>query len=286
MTLRFGTDGVRGVANAELTVELVTALGRAAVARARRRAAVRRRSRHPPFRADARSRARRRHLRRGRRRRRSPVSCPRPVSRTSPASGAAPAAVISASHNPFEDNGVKLFAPGGRKIPEQLEAQVEAELRALATEMPEPGAVGRRVWAWRASTAPRSTTTSRTSSTSLEGRRLDGLQVVVDCGNGAAFRAAPAALRALGADGRRAPRVARRHQHQRGLRLARTPTTCRTRCSSPAPSAGLALRRRRRPRDRGRRARRRWSTATRCSRSPRSTSTTAGCSAATPSSPR
>ena len=54
----------------------------------------------------------------------------------------APAAVISASHNPFGDNGMKLFAPGGRKIPEALEREVEQELRALAVSQPEPGPEG------------------------------------------------------------------------------------------------------------------------------------------------
>ena len=54
----------------------------------------------------------------------------------------APAAMISASHNPFGDNGIKLFAPGGRKIPEALEREVEQELRALAVSQPEPGPEG------------------------------------------------------------------------------------------------------------------------------------------------
>ena len=54
----------------------------------------------------------------------------------------APAAVISASHNPYGDNGVKLFAAGGRKIPESLELQVEQELRTLAVTQPEPGPEG------------------------------------------------------------------------------------------------------------------------------------------------
>src|SRR5215471_7591076 len=136
MTLRFGTDGVRGVANSELTVELVTALGRAA---------VRVLGAETPFVV-------------GRDTRRSGPMLEAALVAGICAEGAdvllagvlptpgiaflanervAPAAVISASHNAFEDNGVKLFAPGGRKIPEHLEAQVEHELHELATSMPD-----------------------------------------------------------------------------------------------------------------------------------------------------
>ena len=80
MTLRFGTDGVRGVANRELTAELVTALGRAAVRVLGADRALRRRARHPSLGADARSRAGGRDLRRGRRRRARRACSPRPAS--------------------------------------------------------------------------------------------------------------------------------------------------------------------------------------------------------------
>jgi phosphoglucosamine mutase len=198
MTLRFGTDGVRGVANAELTVELVTALGRAA---------VRVLGADTPFVV-------------GRDTRRSgpmleaalvagmcaegvDVSLvgvlPTPGVAFLARERAAPAAVISASHNSFEDNGVKLFAAGGRKIPANLEVQVEAELRALATEMPETGASGDGVGvASEHRTALDDYVAHLVDA--LEGRRLDGARLVIDCGNGAAFRSAPAAFRALGAD--------------------------------------------------------------------------------------
>jgi phosphoglucosamine mutase len=110
----------------------------------------------------------------------------------------APAAVISASHNPFGDNGVKLFAAGGRKIPEPLELEVERELRQLAVTQPEPGPEGVGVGV---SSEHRSALDDYVATLvdSLQGRQLTGLHVVVDCGNGAAFRAAPTALRALGA---------------------------------------------------------------------------------------
>jgi phosphoglucosamine mutase len=197
MTFRFGTDGIRGVANAELTVELVTALGRAA---------VRVLGSSEPFVI-------------GRDTRRSGPMLEAALVAGICAEGAdvvlvgvlptpgvahvarergAPAAVISASHNPFEDNGVKLFAPGGRKIPESLEYQVEQELRALAVTQPDPGPEGTGVGV---SSEHRDALDDYVAmlADSLQGRQLTGLHVVLDCGNGAAFRAAPTALRALGA---------------------------------------------------------------------------------------
>jgi phosphoglucosamine mutase len=197
MTLRFGTDGVRGVANRELTPELVTALGRAA---------VRVLGADEPFVI-------------GRDTRRSGPMLEAALVAGLCAEGAdvvltgvlptpgvahvarergAPAAVISASHNPFGDNGVKLFAAGGRKIPESLELQVERELRALAVAQPDPGPDGVGVGV---SSEHRGALDEYVATLvdALQGRQLSGLHVVVDCGNGAAFRAAPSTLRALGA---------------------------------------------------------------------------------------
>jgi len=197
MTLRFGTDGVRGIANVELTSELVTALGRAA---------ARVLESDQPFVV-------------GRDTRRSGPMLEAALVAGLCAEGAdvvlvgvlptpgvahaarergAPAAMISASHNSFGDNGVKLFAPGGRKIPEHLEREVEQELRALAVSQPEPGPDGFGVGV---SSEARGAFDDYVAMLvdSLQGRHLTGLHVVVDCGNGAAFRAAPTALRALGA---------------------------------------------------------------------------------------
>ncbi len=197
MTLRFGTDGVRGVANVELTSELVTALGRAA---------ARVLGSDQPFVV-------------GRDTRRSGPMLEAALIAGLCAEGAdvllvgvlptpgvahaarergAPAAVISASHNSFGDNGIKLFAPGGRKIPESLEREVEQELRALAVTQPEPGPEGFGVGV---SSEHRTALDDYVATLvdSLQGRQLTNLHVVLDCGNGAAFRAAPTALRALGA---------------------------------------------------------------------------------------
>ena len=109
-------------------------------------------------------------------------------------------AVISASHNPFEDNGVKLFAPGGKKLRDDVETALENELHGLLTHEAAGAArtgdaVGTvadgadEVAAWTASLID-----------SIDGRRLDGLRVVLDCANGAASTVGPLVLRALGAE--------------------------------------------------------------------------------------
>jgi phosphoglucosamine mutase len=110
-----------------------------------------------------------------------------------------PAAVLSASHNPFPDNGIKFFARGGRKLSDDIEERLERELdavlagtaaatrvegAAVGTAQPDEGAL-REYESWML--------------TSLDGRRLDGLRVVIDCGNGAATATAPWVLTQLGA---------------------------------------------------------------------------------------
>jgi phosphoglucosamine mutase len=106
----------------------------------------------------------------------------------------APAAMVSASHNPYTDNGVKLFAPGGRKLPDEVETRVEEELTA-------PSAVSAPEKRGQASELPEASGEYVAHLTSALGdRRLDGLAVVVDCAHGAASATAPDALRRLGAD--------------------------------------------------------------------------------------
>src|SRR5262249_9518393 len=102
----------------------------------------------------------------------------------------APAAVISASHNPFPDNGIKLFSAGGRKLPDDAEARLEAELRRLATtgngreSINATRPVGASVGA--VADRPPHEGYGEAVRASIEGRRFDGLRVVVDCANGAA----------------------------------------------------------------------------------------------------
>jgi phosphoglucosamine mutase len=110
-----------------------------------------------------------------------------------------PAAVLSASHNPFPDNGIKFFARGGRKLTDEVEEHFEAELDAILAGRAEPtlvegSAVGR---AEPDEDARRAYETHLL--TVLDGRRLEGLRVAIDCGNGAASATAPWVLAQLGA---------------------------------------------------------------------------------------
>ncbi len=104
--------------------------------------------------------------------------------------------VISASHNSYEDNGIKLFGPDGNKLSDEMEIEIEAlmdspfadrladsHLLGRASRLED--AAGRYIEAAKAS-FPR-------------GSRLDGLRIVVDCANGAAYKVAPTVLWELGA---------------------------------------------------------------------------------------
>jgi phosphoglucosamine mutase len=201
----FGTDGVRGVANAApLTPELTCRLGRiAATCLAERRGSTRRR----PALLIARD---------------TRVSgplleqalvagvlsvgvdalvagvLPTPaVAALTPALGAVGGAVLSASHNPFEDNGIKLFSADGDKLPDPWEDEIESHLEAgwdgprptglgLGRLRAVPGAERRYLDGLRASLPP---------GFDLAGRRL-----VVDCAHGATYRVGPRVFQSLGAE--------------------------------------------------------------------------------------
>ena len=103
--------------------------------------------------------------------------------------------MISASHNPYHDNGIKLFGPDGYKLSDEDEAEIEAMLDApprLATA----AEIGRA----RKVEDARGRYIHAAKMTFPDDLRLDGLRVVVDCANGAAYRVAPDALWELGAD--------------------------------------------------------------------------------------
>jgi len=103
--------------------------------------------------------------------------------------------MISASHNPHEDNGIKFFGPDGFKLSDEAEAEIEALMEAGVA----PAQADRIGRAKRVDDG-RFRYIERVKSTLPPGRRLDGLRVVVDCANGAAYRAAPEALWELGAE--------------------------------------------------------------------------------------
>ncbi|MBX7497041.1 phosphoglucosamine mutase [Qipengyuania sp. 6B39] len=103
--------------------------------------------------------------------------------------------MISASHNPFEDNGIKLFGPDGFKLSDEAEASIELllEQEPLLVEASRIGrarriddARGRYIHAIKQSVA--------------NDIRFDGLKIVVDCANGAAYQVAPSAIWELGAE--------------------------------------------------------------------------------------
>jgi phosphoglucosamine mutase len=233
VTLRFGTDGVRGVADTELTDDLVVALGRAAArVLPAERFVVGRDTRVSGPRIEA-------ALARGLAAEGVAVDllgvAPTPAVAWLSAADDHPAAMISASHNPAPDNGVKLFAAGGRKLSDEVEARLEAELDALlgetVAEAP-PGAVGGvhgEVGRWSAAV-----------EASLDGRRLDGLRLVIDCAHGAASEVAGPVLRRLGAE------VEVLHDHPDGTNInegsgSTHPEALQARVRESGADAGLAF---------------------------------------------
>ena len=105
--------------------------------------------------------------------------------------------MISASHNAYYDNGLKLFGPDGRKLSDEIELEIEALMdKPLDHKLAKPDALGR---ALRIDEA-----TSRyieiVKATFPRRMRLSGLRIVVDCANGAGYKVAPRALYELGAE--------------------------------------------------------------------------------------
>lgn len=198
----FGTDGVRGRANADLTPELGLAV---AVAAAHTLAEADRS--HPPLAVVGRdTRAS------GEMLEAAVVAgltsaganvvrvgvLPTPAVAFLTAEAKADIGVmLSASHNPMPDNGIKLFAAGGHKLPDEIEMKIETAVETNATtawERPVGAGVGRvhdlldgadHYVQHLVGTVP---------------HRLDGIKVVVDCANGAAAEVAPAAYREAGAE--------------------------------------------------------------------------------------
>ena len=135
--------------------------------------------------------------------------------------------MISASHNPYEDNGIKLFGPDGFKLSDAVEMQIEALVEshrrhprspAPARDRPRQAPRRRRGPLHRGGEGARS----------ARGLDLTGLKIVVDCANGAAYKVAPTVLWELGAEVIPIARHARRLQHQRQLRLDPSRRCCRS----------------------------------------------------------
>lgn len=103
--------------------------------------------------------------------------------------------IISASHNPFEDNGIKLFGPDGYKLSDAAEAEIERRMTQPAN-LAKPGELGRA----RRLDDAQGRYIEVVKRTFPKGMRLDGLKVVVDCAHGAAYKVAPIVLWELGAE--------------------------------------------------------------------------------------
>ena len=105
--------------------------------------------------------------------------------------------MISASHNPYEDNGIKLFGPDGLKLTDEQEAEIEALMASdLSGAMVPPAKLGR---ASRMDDAPGRYIEAAKQSFP-RGLRLDGMRIVVDCAHGAGYKVAPTVLWELGAE--------------------------------------------------------------------------------------
>jgi phosphoglucosamine mutase len=192
--VKFGTDGVRGVANTDLTPSFALDLGRAA-------ARVLASSQSPRTEAVVGGDTR--------------VSTamleaafvaglasegvtvhrlgvvPTPAVAFEAARRDAIGAVISGSHNPYWDNGIKLFARGGTKLPDDIEEKIEHDV----TVLPAPGGEPAQLY-----DVEESPDYVAHLLAALEGRTLEGLRIIVDCANGAASSVAPRLFRAAGAD--------------------------------------------------------------------------------------
>lgn len=103
--------------------------------------------------------------------------------------------VISASHNPYADNGIKFFGPDGYKLSDEIETEIERNI-----DIPEPLAPSDRLGRARRLDDAEGRYIEFIKATFPRGLRLDGLKIVVDCANGAAYELAPKILWELGAE--------------------------------------------------------------------------------------
>ena len=193
---RFGTDGVRGVAIEEITPEFALALGRA-VGRvlSPSRLVI---GRDPRESGPALQTA----LAAGVAAQGVDVDdvavVPTPAIAALAARDGVPGVVITASHNPYTDNGIKVFAAGGRKVDDATQRAIEVELASILAAEPS-GSIPRRVGTVVPRTEALSWYVDHVVSLFAE-RCLAGARVVLDTANGAMYEAAPRVFRALGAD--------------------------------------------------------------------------------------
>ncbi len=189
MALRFGTDGVRARADTVLTESVVRALGRAAAGQLGADVVVIGHDTRASGEALARALAE--GFLEGGVEVRQLGMAPTPAVAHAAAVDGIAGAVVSGSHNPWTDNGVKLFAAGGHKLDDAAQVELQASwdetpgLDASGRAVPEPASDGR--WA-------------EAVASSVDVGALVGLTLVVDCAHGAMSTVAPAVLERLGAE--------------------------------------------------------------------------------------
>lgn len=199
MARLFGTDGVRGLANAELTPELAFKMGRAATHYFGKE------HKRPVFYIGRDTRISGHMLEAAL----AAGICsaggeavllgvvPTPaVAYLTKKHEAQAGVVISASHNPYPDNGIKFFAGTGYKLPDAVENELEKLIAADVDTMPRPTADGVGFITYKHDLLQEYVDYAVGT---VQGS-LKGLKIVVDCANGAAYEAAPTAFRALGAE--------------------------------------------------------------------------------------
>ena len=188
MTLRFGTDGVRGPAS-EFTDALVVALGQAAAQVLGTSAfVIGRDTRESGERLE---RALGTGLILGGAQPLSLGVVPTPAVAWVCAQRGVPGAVISASHNPWSDNGIKFFAAGGRKLSDELEAELENALDAL-------GVAGVEFELSLDSNTDTGAVAEWCDAVASSVVAVTPMRIVIDCANGAASSVAPGIFRGLG----------------------------------------------------------------------------------------
>ena len=119
--------------------------------------------------------------------------------------------MISASHNKYEDNGIKLFDPDGYKMSDKTETRIEAMMEGDTSKLlVAPDRIGRA----RRVESAQERYIEYAKRTLPRNLRLDGLRIVIDCANGAGYKVAPQALWELGARGHSHWRRTERTQYQ------------------------------------------------------------------------
>src|SRR4051812_32964090 len=200
----FGTDGIRGVANRDpMTAEMALRLGQAVAQRFRRerragRIVIGKDTRLSGYMLESALQA-------------GIVSAGADVLLVGPlptpgiafitsSMRADAGVVISASHNPYQDNGIKIFAADGYKLPDEVESDIERRMEAIAGgdegARATPDGIGKAV---RIDDSVGRYVQSLKHAFPKE-LTLDGVKIVVDCSNGAAYHVAPQVFQELGAD--------------------------------------------------------------------------------------